>query len=78
MNCVLQCLANTEPLTKYFLFDVFQYHINTKNMYGTRGKLAVAFAELVQELFLGNNRYVAPWDVKRIVAMKASQFSGFA
>ena len=41
-------------------------------MYGTRGKLAVAFAELVQELFLGNNRYVAPWEVKRVVAMKAA------
>ena len=31
MNSVVQCLANTEPLTKYFLFDVYQYHINQKN-----------------------------------------------
>ena len=23
MNSVLQCLANTEPLTKYFLFDIY-------------------------------------------------------
>jgi ubiquitin C-terminal hydrolase len=23
MNSVLQCLANTDPLTKYFLFDVY-------------------------------------------------------
>jgi len=23
MNSVLQCLANTEPLTKYFLYDVY-------------------------------------------------------
>ena len=78
MSSVLQCLANTEPLTKYFLFDVHVFHLNSKNSLGTRGKLALAFGELVSELFVGQNRYVAPWDVKRIVAMKASQFQGFA
>jgi hypothetical protein len=40
-------------------------------MYGTRGKLAIAFAELVQELFIGSNKYIAPWDVKQVVARKA-------
>jgi len=40
MNSVLQCLANTEPLVKFFLFEVYQSHINTRNQYGTRGKLA--------------------------------------
>ena len=78
MSSVLQCLANTEPLTKYFLFEVYLFHLNSKNSLGTRGKLALAFGELVNELFVGQNRYVAPWDVKRIVAMKASQFQGFA
>ena len=29
MNSVLQCLANTEPLTKYFLYGVYEFHINT-------------------------------------------------
>ena len=74
MSSVLQCLANTEPLTKYFLYEVYLFHLNSKNTLGTRGKLALAFGELVSELFVGQNRYVAPWDVKRIVAMKASQF----
>ena len=78
MNSVLQCLANTEPLTKYFLFDVYQYHINQKNQYGTRGRLALAFAELISEMYLGTRRSLAPWDVKRVVAYKATQFSGFA
>jgi ubiquitin C-terminal hydrolase len=78
MSSVLQCLANTEPLTKYFLFEVYSFHLNSKSSLGTRGKLALAFGELVGELFVGQNRYVAPWDVKRIVAMKASQFQGFA
>jgi len=57
---------------------VHVFHLNSKNSLGTRGKLALAFGELVSELFVGQNRYVAPWDVKRIVAMKASQFRGFA
>jgi ubiquitin C-terminal hydrolase len=40
--------------------------------------LAIAFASLVQELFLGSQHYVAPWDVKQVVARKAVQFAGFA
>ena len=78
MNSVLQCLANTEPLVKYYLLDLFQYHINSKNQYGTRGKLTIAFAELLNEMYTGKNRALAPWDVKRVVAAKARQFDGFA
>ena len=71
MNSVLQCLANTEPLTKFFLFEVYWQHINRKNALGTRGRLAEAFADLVQEVWLGKSRYVAPFDVKSWVARKA-------
>jgi hypothetical protein len=49
-------------------------HINKKSNQGTKGKLAIAFAELLGELYTGGNRSVAPWDVKRVVAMKARQF----
>ena len=65
MNSVLQCLANTEPLTKYYLFDIYQMHINSKNVYGTRGKLAIAFAELITEMFCGQNRHIVPWTFPR-------------
>lgn len=78
MSSVLQCLSNTEPIVKYFLFGIYQNHINSKNMYGTRGKLALAFAELLVELYGGTSSSVAPWDVKRVVAYKARQFDGFA
>ena len=47
-------------------------------MYGTKGKLALAFAELLLELYAGTSSSVAPWDVKRVVAQKARQFDGFA
>ena len=54
MNSVVQCLLNTEPLVKFFLYEVYLSHLNPQNSYGTRGKLASTFAELVQEMYLGN------------------------
>jgi len=53
MNSVIQCLSNTEPLAKYFLFDCYSSHINERNQLGTRGKLAVAFSELLTDLYVG-------------------------
>lgn len=53
-------------------------HINSKNQYGTQGKLAIAFAELIAEMYTGSHKSLAPWDVKRVVAYKAKQFAGFA
>jgi ubiquitin C-terminal hydrolase len=65
-------------LVKFFLYENYLTQINEKNTYGTRGKLATAFAELVQEMYLGESKSVAPWDVKMQVARKAIQFQGFA
>lgn len=47
MNSVLQCLANTEPIVKFFLYELHLSQINEGNTYGTRGRLALAFAELI-------------------------------
>ena len=74
MNSVIQCLSNTEPLAKFFLFNCYSNHINERNPLGTRGKLAVAFAELLSELYIEDAPYVAPWDVKNIIARRAVQF----
>lgn len=71
MNSVIQCLANTEPLVKFFLYDCYQNHINDRNPLGTRGKLAIAFAELLSDIYTGDMPYVAPWDVKNIIARRA-------
>ena len=78
MNSVLQCLCNTEPLAKFFLFEIYLSQINQKNTLGTRGRLAAAFADMVSDIWMGKSRYVAPWDVKNWVARKAVQFQGFA
>jgi ubiquitin C-terminal hydrolase len=64
MNSVLQCLANTEPLVKYFLYEIYLSKLNESNSMGTRGKLTIAFAELLYDMYLGESKTVAPWDVK--------------
>ena len=38
---------------------------------GARGKLAIAFSELLNELYVGEDSYVAPWDVKNIISRRA-------
>jgi ubiquitin C-terminal hydrolase len=71
MNSVIQCLSNTEPLAKFFLYDCYANHINDRNPLGTRGKLAIAFSELLNDLYIGESSYVAPWDVKNIISRRA-------
>ena len=56
MNSVLQCLSNTEPLVKFFLFEIYSNHINQKNTLGTRGRLAIAFADLLNDLWMGKSK----------------------
>jgi ubiquitin C-terminal hydrolase len=78
MNSVIQCLSNTEPLAKYFIYGCYMDHINDRNALGTRGRLAQAFSELLTEMYVGEMPYVAPWDVKNVIARRAIQFQGFA
>ena len=51
MNSGLQCLSNTIELTKYFLFDLYKKDINKTNPLGMGGKLAMAYAELIREMW---------------------------
>ena len=77
MNSILQCISHTEPLIKYYLFEIYFFHLNQSSIHGTKGKLAIAFADLISELYIGNSTYFAPWDMKRIISQKANQFMGF-
>jgi len=51
MNSGLQCLSNTTELTKYFCFNQWQPDINKENALGMKGKLASAYASLMQEMW---------------------------
>ena len=78
MNSVLQCLSNTEPLVKFFLLDIYSQHVNKKNPLGAGGRLAQSYSDLIKELYAGESKYVAPWEVKKIIGWRARQFQGFA
>jgi ubiquitin carboxyl-terminal hydrolase 4/11/15 len=77
MNSGLQCLSNTLELSKYFLFGLYKNDINRENPLGMGGKLAVAYAELNREMWIGSSSRIAPWDVKKVVGKRVTKFSGF-
>ena len=77
MNSGLQCLSNTMDLTKYFLYNCHKEDINKDNPLGMSGKLAKAYANLLQELWRGKDGRTAPWDLKKTLGSRISRFSGF-
>lgn len=78
MNSSIQCLSNTFSLTQYFLQEMFKNEINTNNVLGTGGKLAVQFARLLNEMWNEESPVVTPWSFKKIVGNFQPMFSGFA
>ena len=77
MNSGLQCLSNTPELTKYFLLGLYKKHINTENALGMKGKLAKAFAGLLEDMWTGVDGRVAPHNLKKTLGTKISRFSGY-
>jgi len=79
MNSSLQCLSNTFELTKFFLesrFDFIQ-KLQVKNVLGTEGRLVMAYAKLINEMWNMNDSTVAPSMFKRILGEYAPIFAGF-
>jgi ubiquitin C-terminal hydrolase len=77
MNSGLQCLANSTELTNYFLFGKYKSDINKSNPLGMGGKLATAYAGLMQEMWCGGSIRLAPIDLKKTLGSKISRFSGY-
>lgn len=78
MNSILQCLANTSELKEFFLSGAFQQDINVENPLGLNGHLAVTFAVLLKNLWMGVQYSYAPSKLKMLIGQKVTQFSGFA
>mmetsp|Transcript_22710 Transcript_22710/g.53660 ORF Transcript_22710/g.53660 Transcript_22710/m.53660 type:complete len:506 (-) Transcript_22710:173-1690(-) len=51
MNVGLQCLSHLEPVAAFFLTGKYAEEINTRNPFGTGGRLARAFARLQEQLW---------------------------
>ncbi|XP_068649713.1 ubiquitin carboxyl-terminal hydrolase 9-like [Aristolochia californica] len=76
MNSALQCLVHTPPLVKYFLKD-YSMEINRENPLGLQGELAIAFGELLRQMWSSEKTSIAPRSFKTKLARFASQFSGY-
>ncbi|CAF4083960.1 unnamed protein product, partial [Rotaria sordida] len=74
----LQCLSNVPALTEYFLSDEYKVHINRNNPLGMKGDVALAYGELIHEMWSGKTNSCAPTSLKQCIERYAPQFSGYA
>ena len=74
MNSVLQCLANTEPLVKFYLLDVYLGQINTENTFGSQGNLSASFSDLLTSMYEGKAGVFKPWEIKKQIAKIHNHF----
>lgn len=77
MNSALQCMSNVPLLTDYFLTQKYKSEINTVNPLGRHGEIAEAYANLISEIWSGNNSYVIPRQFKFAISKFAPQFTGY-
>ncbi|XP_047141245.1 ubiquitin carboxyl-terminal hydrolase 32 isoform X2 [Hydra vulgaris] len=77
MNSAIQCLSNTNPLTKYFLSKFFLYELNKTNRLGMKGVLAKKYGDLTADLWSGFYRSIAPVKLRFTIGKYAPCFNGF-
>lgn len=86
MNCIVQCLAATPPLVRFFIPSTgsqnsksYQNHINMENQLGTKGILTSTFANFLASMIKHHKSTFSPYEFKRIVGglSPGKQFAGF-
>ena len=78
MNSSIACLSNCTELTTYFLTGKYEKAINKKNKLGLQGKLANAWADLLNDYWNSSKNAGNPSNVKSAVAKKVKKFSGYS
>lgn len=77
MNSALQCVRSVEELTKYFLTESYNEEINKTNPLGYNGRVALAYAGLLGEIYNEGRGSVNPRDFKTTVGRCRSTFQGW-
>jgi len=67
MNSGIQCVANTFPLTEFFLTNRYFDEINEDNPLGTKGKLVRKFGSLLRKMWFGDKSVVTPVNFKNLL-----------
>ena len=73
MNSSLQCLSNTFELTKFFLDQKYTFitEMAVKNPLGTEGRLVMAFAKTLNQMWNMEAPVVSPDMFKKILCQYA-------
>ena len=75
INAALQCISNAAPLTDYFLSGVYLEEINSRNILGTRGEIAEAYAELLEVMWSNGSECLLPRRLLDLIFIHANQFA---
>jgi len=77
LNSALQCLSNVPQLRDYFVSGKFRQDINVDNPLGAHGRLAVAFGNLMRQIWNENQTTISPQSFKQILDEFNSDFIGY-
>ena len=77
MNTAIQCLSNCPELRNYFLFINIINNINTKNILGYNGTMALAFEFIIKKLwYQKDNNICEPEKFKYAISLCNDHFKG--
>ena len=77
MNSALQCMSHSIELSKYFCFRIHESEVNHHNVLGSKGRVAEAYGDLINEMWIGNKRKTAPFEIKKSIGSVVAQFRGY-
>ena len=67
INSVIQCLSNLQPLSDYIEKDYHMIDINTDNILGSGGLIAISFSNLINEIWTTKDSVITPQEFMNIV-----------
>mmetsp|Transcript_38868 Transcript_38868/g.91496 ORF Transcript_38868/g.91496 Transcript_38868/m.91496 type:complete len:920 (+) Transcript_38868:303-3062(+) len=76
MNSSLQCLSNVPAMREYFTSGEYKESIN-QDAFKTAGRLAEAYAKLMNVMWMPSTTQVAPRNFKWQIGQFAEQFAGY-
>jgi ubiquitin C-terminal hydrolase len=77
MNSAVQALSMAPPFRQFFLSDRYLTDLNKDNPLGTKGKVAEAYASLLDKLWSGDFRSVSPVQLRSAIGKAESRFDSF-
>lgn len=76
MNATIQCLSATVPFARFFTEGRWKKAVNAINPMGTKGNLALAFANILYEMSHSELPHLIPNTFRKSICAHAPQFSG--